>query len=1004
MSQSSTSESSTSNLTLYLSGGFLIEGDSAPALLHSPRLQTLLAYLVLHCHEPQPRSQVAFALWPDVTDSQAHSSLRRALYRLRRAWPTSQQFLRATSATLHWPDHPTLTIDVRELLNGLEHAYTRDMLETALAWYRGPLLPMCNDEWLIAEREGLQQYWLDGLLHLVEQCETAQQYEQAILVARQLCRHAPLDERHYQRLMRLYMETGNQSAAIHTYRACSEMLAHEYGTPPSADTRMLYESLAVASTALPPPSDAAIRLPVQPTPFVGRAAELHALHQLFEQPACRLLTVLGPGGAGKTRLALQAAAEQHPRHRHGVVFVSLATAHSADDLLLALIEALQLTPQGQTPLWETLLRYLQPRAMLLLLDAFEHVLDTATLLGELLAAAPGLSLLVTSREALRIQWEQRFPLDGLALPSIDSMPDERDLPDAIALFCERARRIQPAFTPTAQNISAIATICRTMGGLPLGIEIAAALIAQMDCTAIVSLLQQQRLTAETTLRDVPTQQRSLYLTTAASWQRLSPDEQGSYRRLAPLCGHFSATAATLIAGADTAHLQRFVDASLLWCVASDWYQFHDVLREFAATQLAAAPDPAELSTAQAAHSDYYLDLLCRQGPHLHGSEAQQGLNTIQGHYRDIRAAWQWAQEHQQWPMLLRGAQTLGDFYEFRAWIQIGYAHLHETLKILEAAIRCCKEPISELWRLTAQIAYRVAWLTVYRGQLADAQAIIERGVQLAEAVHADWDIALTRYYLGHILIWRGQIDPARPHLAASWATFEAQGDLWYLQHICETYGEIALLEHDLARAQHYYCRALAYARSLGSDVLQSTDWLLLGRALFLDNKIEEAHHTFCRGLELARKYEDDLVAASCLVGLGSVATVQGRCEAAWFFFREGTDLAQRIAVATVMLHAAIGIAHLLAEAGQPIQAIELLHLVRTHPASDEEPRLRAQTLLDELAKALPPEQQGILHAALSTHTLETALANVFNAKVRHILQTDVLTGANSLAETEEGRS
>ncbi len=978
MSQSSTSESAPGKLSLYLLDGFLMQGDSAPALLHSPRLQTLLAYLVLHCHEPRPRSQVAFALWPDVTDAQAHGSLRRALYRLRRAWPASKQFLQATSVTLHWPDHPALTVDVRELINGLTQADTRDMLETALAWYRGPLLPTCNDEWLIAEREALQQSWLDGLLRLSEQYEAAQQYEQAILVARQLCRHAPLDERHYQRLMQLYIETGNQSAALQTYRSCSEMLAHEYDTPPSADTRLLYEALAAAATALPPSPDPALELPLQPTPFVGRTGELAALHQLFEQPACRLLTVLGPGGVGKTRLALQAAAEQSPRHRHGVVFVSLAAARTADDLLLALVEALQLRPHGQTPLWDRLVTYLRPRAMLLLLDAFEHVLGAATLLAELLVAAPDLSLLVTSREALRLQWEQRFPLEGLALPTVDATADDRDLPDAVALFCERARRIQPAFAPTSENIRLIATICRTMGGLPLGIEIAAGLIAQMDCSAIVALMQQQGLTAETTLRDVPPAQRSLYITTAASWQRLTRDEQGSYRRLAPFCGPFSATAAALIAGAETAHLQRFVDASLLWCVAPDCYQLHDVLREFAATQLAAAPDLAELSATHAAHSAYYLDLLCRQGTHLHSTEARQGLDTIQKHYRDIRAAWQWALEQRQWNMLLSGAQALGDFYEFRAWIKVGYTHLHATLQLLEAAIEGCTSPLSELWRLAAQIAYRVAWFTVYSGQLAAAQVVIERGVQLAEAVQADWEMALTRYYLGHGLVWRGQIDPARPHLAAAWSIFETRGDLWHLQHICETYGEIALLERDLAQAQHYYCQAAGYARALGSDVLLSTDWLLLGRALFLDNKIEEAHDSFCQGLELARKYTDDLVAASCLVGLGSVAMVQGRHDAAWSFFREGTALAQSIAVATVMLHAAIGIAQLLADAGKPIQAIELLQLVLSHPAGDEEPRLRAQALLDELAAVLPAAQQDRLHKTLPGTTLETALAHVFS--------------------------
>jgi predicted ATPase len=865
-------------------------------------------------------------------------------------------------------------IDVRQFLAGVEQAETRDELTAAIAWYRGPLLPACDDEWLVADRYHLHQHWLGGLMRLSRLYEAAQQYDQAIAAAEQVRQNAPLDERHYQRLMRLHMKVGHQSAALHIYQTCVEMLAREFDAPPSSETQALHAQLRHPPLASSP----GVRLPIQPTAFVGRANELHALHQLLDQPACRLLTILGTGGVGKTRLALAVAEQRCTSYPHGVMFVSLAAAHSADDVLWAMSEALGLTPQGQTPLWDFLVAYLQPREVLLLIDACEHVPDAAILLSNLLAAAPGLTLLVTSREALRVQWEQRFPLEGLALTPITTAPDDEDVPDAMMLFYERIRRVQPQFTPTPEDITAIITICQAVSELPLGIEIAAALFAQMNCTAIAEMLQQQRLSVETTLRDVPSVQRSLYATTAASWQRMTSEEQRSYRCLTPFRGSFSAAAARAVAAAAPEHLQRFVDTSLLRQIASDRYQFHDVLHEFATLQLI---DPLERATAHAAHSAYHLNLLQQQQAHLHGSSPRSGLDIIQENYSDIRAAWQWAVEHQEWDMLLCGVQALGDFYTFRAWIQIGYEHFQSTLVALETAVQTCPSPIRALWCLAARVAYRVAWLCVFRGDLAAAQEIIARGMHHAEAIAAPWELALTRYFLGHVLVWRGQIESALPHLAAARLGFEQQADGWYLSMVIATYGEIALLQHHYAQAQHHYTQALVCVKELGSILTQGTHLLLLGRAFVMDGKLSEAHDAYTRGLAIAREMDDYMVEASCLVGLGGVAMFQEQVDDAWYFFRASIILARSIGVPLIMLHATIGIAYLLARTGDVAQAIELLHLVIAHQACDEDPRTRAHALLDELVAPLPSEQRSMRPNC----TLDEALAKVLGTSLDDML-------------------
>jgi tetratricopeptide (TPR) repeat protein len=577
---------------------------------------------------------------------------------------------------------------------------------------------------------------------------------------------------------------------------------------------------------------------------------------------------------------------------------------------------------------------------------------------------------------LRIQWEQRFPLDGLALAFGDAAPDAADLPDAVALFHERTRRVQPGFAPTAPDAAAITTICQAVGGLPLGIEIAAALIDQMDCATIAHTMQQQRLMTRTTLHDVSPMQHSLYSTMMSSWQRLTPTEQRSYRRLAPFRGNFSTVAAHTVAAATTEHLRRFVDASLLREVHTGVYQFHDVLHEFAAAQFNA--DPIEARAIHSGHSAYFLDLLAQQQEYLHGPSARHGLDTIQADYSDIHAAWQWALAHQEWEPLLHSVQALGDFYAFRTWIQVGFEHLQQTMHVLEQAMHAHAAPTTVLWCLAARIAYRIGWLHVFGGDLPAAQQIMERGMQLAEAVDATWETALTRYFLGHVLVWRGDIAAALPHLAAAQEGFEQHADSWYLSMVAATYGEMALIQHDYAQAQQSYMAALTHAESLDAVLIQGTHLLLLGRSFVMDGKFAQAHAAYTRGLALAREMDDMMVVASCMVGLGGVAMLQGQGDEAWHLFRESIILARSIASLQPMLHATIGVAYLLGITGDVALAIELLRLVMAHPACDADPYARAQMFCEEFLAALPPEQQDALRTIPLAQTLDEVLTRVLD--------------------------
>jgi tetratricopeptide (TPR) repeat protein len=400
-----------------------------------------------------------------------------------------------------------------------------------------------------------------------------------------------------------------------------------------------------------------------------------------------------------------------------------------------------------------------------------------------------------------------------------------------------------------------------------------------------------------------------------------------------------------------------VDISLLRQVAPERYQLHEIVQQFAAQHLANA---GEHERVLAAHSGYYLTLLYRQDGNLRGPRPRPALALIEAAYSDIRVAWQWALLHQAWSELLNAIQSLSDFYEFRGWIQVGHDHLQQTVAELRTAMPTQRSPDGLLWRLMARVATRLAWFLVYRGDLAAAEALMQEGMQVAGMSQADWELALTQHFLGHVLVWRGQVQAALPHLAASQATFTRLNDRWYAGEVDSSYGEVALLRGEYAQAAQHYATFVEHLEAINDVRTLGSSLLLLGRARFLEGDMAATQAAFQRGLALAREVDDPLVVSSCLVGLGLVATAQGEVATAWPYFRESVTLARDIAVTLVLLHAAIGVAHLLAHGGDIFQAIELLRLVVVHPACDEEPRRRAQALLDTLLAALAPAERAQL--------------------------------------------
>jgi len=382
-------------------------------------------------------------------------------------------------------------------------------------------------------------------------------------------------------------------------------------------------------------------LPIPTTSFVGRSNELARIAALFADPNCRLLTLLGPGGIGKTRLALQFAADQRS-FTDGVYFVHLTPVSSLDLVPSAIASALQITLFDSIDLRPQLAEYLREKYLLLVMDNFEHLLEGVDLLIDLLQAAPQVKFLVTSRERLNLQEEWVLALDGLSFPENTALLPLESY-SAVQLFAQRARQMQTNFL-LDENAEAVRKICQQVEGMPLGLELAATWLRAMNPQQITAHMESNLGFLTTPLRNVAERHRSLYRVFEQSWKLLLTDEQNVLMRLSVFRGGFDLEAAQQVAGASLAILAGLADKSLIRVNREGRYDLHELLRQFAEGQLEAA---GATEATRSSHSAYYLRFMERHDDDLKGRRQQAGLHEIRSDLENIQAGWQWAIDHEQ---------------------------------------------------------------------------------------------------------------------------------------------------------------------------------------------------------------------------------------------------------------------------------------------------------------------------------------------------------------------
>ncbi|MBX3000846.1 MAG: AAA family ATPase [Caldilineaceae bacterium] len=735
-------------LQIRLLGQFSLHyGDQPLTTISADRQQSLLVYLLLHRQSPVPRHHIAFQLWPDSSEAQARSNLRNLLFSLRQALPDADRFLEITNLTLYWRSDAPYTLDVADFqrhcaqagearqINATAEAIRA--LEMATDLYSGELLPGNYDDWIMSLREEFRLQYQHALAQLVTLLEASGDPRGALRYAQRMIQQDPLDEAAYVHVMRLHAMIGDRAGVRRAYESCANLLLRELDVDPDEDTTAAYEQFlrmavphelpslpspltappegevsAIPPTATPAPKRG-LRLPIPAAPFVGREVELAELAQLLAEPNCRLLTILGPGGMGKTHLALQTAKGHQPVFADGAFFVSLATVASSDQLVFAIVNSLDLSIASAADPTDQLLDYLSTKKLLLVLDNFEHLMDEIGLLIKLLEQT-AVKILVTSRERLNLQEEWVYTLHGLPMPTFeDSYWQENS---SVKLFLQTARKAQSDFCLKDEDRDVMIHICRLLGGMPLALQLAAAWVRILSLPEIAKEIEQNLEFLAVSHRNVPERHRSLRAVFDQTWALLSPQEQEIFAKLAIFHGSFSREAAETVTAANLMTLTLLLDKSLLRQSGGGRYSLHELLRHYAARHMS---DPAEIGRR---HSRFYLSFLHAQEERLHTADQFAILNAIQTELDDILAAWQWAVDHGDEEGLHMGLHSLAFFYAERSRFQ-------EAALLMSYAINVQRVQGQNLC-LLGRLLNRQGHMLYGLGRYAEAQAALEESISI----------------------------------------------------------------------------------------------------------------------------------------------------------------------------------------------------------------------------------------------------------------------------------
>ncbi|MBV7333334.1 tetratricopeptide repeat protein [Chloroflexi bacterium TSY] len=950
--------------TLRLLGSFELRVNGEMISLRR-KTRGLLAYLAV-TETPPNRSILCDFLFAESNNPLG--ALRWQLSQIRSNLGTDAL---AQGSDLVQLNRDTFWIDVTEYEQKLTQSLTSNdlaELQSAVDIPRGEFLEQLDmpdspqfELWLLSKRAEFHQRQGQALMRLVQGLINHSRYVEALSYAQQLLLLEPLQEEAHHHLIWFYAQTGQRKAAIQQFEKCRDIWHAEFGEEPSATLRTLVaeiasrpvmvEEIAIASeiefsgrseqvgssatalmtTIAPPlvPSSPYVQkpqpsvtfvhnLPTDPLPFVGRKQEMAELHRLLvKETNCRLLTIVGPGGMGKTRLAIETARAFLPTSEpalistpsadtpdrlsrndelsfaDGIFFVPLNPVGTTEEITAAITGAVTAATgdsfYAETPLDAQLLNYLREKNLLLILDNFEHLLDGAPFVSKILATAPDVAVLVTSRSALNLREEWFYPLEGLAYPTEDGITygertaspnserllEEMTRYDAVRLFVQSASRANVGFAPAAE-IEHILRICQLVEGMPLALELAAVWLRTLPASKIAEEIARGLNLLTTRQQNMPQRHRSMRLLLEESWQVLSAEEQMALSRLSIFRGGFCADAAETVAEISFGTIATLADSFLIRfsqsnvhaqnCPPERRYRIHELLRQFAYEQL--QKEPQLLDRTCTLHSHYYLDQIGGYTNKLSGKEQAAALMAIDDEIGNVYVAWQWAVVQGDFDRLGAATESFYQYQQLRGRYRQGQATFEQALAALSSQEQAHatesvgpSESTESSPTAPAQVAVlRCLWLARlgafcnFTNEHDQSIVHLEESLALARQLNRPIDIAFALMFLGWTKGWQGE---------------ESEG--------------IRLLQ-----------QALEISRGLDDKVAIAETLWQLGNLYAHTDRYTEAKAVALEGLTIGQQLEQFGIIIRASDTLGLLCFRLGESEEAEQYYRQALSLAEEI--------------------------------------------------------------------------------------------------------------
>lgn len=946
------------------------------------RRYQLLAYLA-YAGKWVKREQLAVLFWADKPQSVARRNLRKLLYKTQRLrWV---QDLEAEADRLRWKVETDVVV--------FNEAYQEARWLDAAELYQGSLLneftkrlsPDFTD-WLTFEREHLYEKWRTATLNWAKVCLAKREYELANDTLSGLLERDALDEE----ALRLYMiaaaQGGKRMRALRAYRAFEARLAEEVGLTPTVKTLETLRAVEQEETSraslgkaysLSVVTTVNDMLPHETTPFIGRDLELGEVAYALEGENCRLLTLLGPGGVGKSRVALQAAREFRDRYPGGVGFVALEAVTSALQIPSAIARSLAFSLEGASDPLHQVKQHIGTKRMLLILDNFEQLVAGASQCSELLKACPNLQILVTSRERLRLQEEQVLPLAGLVYSAKGAPLDEAQSSDAVQLFLERARRVRPEFELSAASLSHVLAICDLVAGLPLGLELAAVWVRLLSCEEIAEEIRGNLDFLADASQNVPERHQSLRATFEHSWALLTPEEQRVLARLSVFQGGFTREAAKLVADASLPVLASLVDRSLLRSTEDGRYDRHPLLFQYTQEKLTVDVE----AEVRVKHAAYYHRFLQTHGAVLLGADMQRVLDLIEKDLENIRVAWRWAGEQGEVKYLVQSALPLMLFYEKCARYQEGLEllsdisvrpaqndrdgrHASGLLKVARASLQHALGHHQEAKQAAQQGAallrtaskgegYRMGLRTLgsiaFRsGAYVEAKRYFREVFELAQTNQDTGQLARALNNLAIAEEALGEYQAARDHLAGALELNRQLNDLHHVTINLTNLGKLLYLLAEPEAAEPLLKEGLQLAQRTHFPEIVPYLYFHLAFVSCDLTDFAQAERLGREGLKMIEESEHKGVQTDVLRVLGKAVSGREKYAQADTYFLQSLELAWNAREYRSVLATLLELARSWIQRGNPAQATDLLELVQAHEATEHFAREEARKLLDTI--------------------------------------------------------